>query len=153
MLMQILKPKLSEEGANDSGRKKVYQVFVKYVREGAASRRVRGETTLDLSHILQFATGSAEEPVLGFGLAPSLEFMLPKETKIASQEQPSEAQVKDGVSEEQHPPVEGGFLPLAHTCSNVLEVPRPTDKIPLPPLDRLFSLYDLAFSQGYFGKK
>ena len=106
-----------------------------------------------MSHILQFATDSAREPVLGFGLAPSLEFIFPKETKIASQERPSEEQVKDGVSEEQHPPVEGGFLPLAHTCSNVLEVPRPTDKIPLPPLDRLFSLYDLAFSQGYFGKK
>lgn len=56
--------------------------------------------------------------------------------KVASQEGPR-ADQQEGVNEEQHPPVAGGFLPLAHTCSNVLEVPRPTDKICLPPLDRL----------------
>ena len=85
-----------------------------------------------------------ESRLLGFGIAPSLEFILPTEMNVAIQEEPSE---------EQHPPVEGGFLPLAYTCSNGLEVPRPTDKIPLPPQDKLFVLYDLAFSQGFFGKK
>ena len=110
----------------------------------AASRRVCGETTLDLSHILQFATASAEEPVLGFKLAPSLEFILPTEIKATSH------QVS---SEEEHPSVEGGFLPFSHTCTNVLEIPRPTNQIPLPPIERLFALYDLAFSQPFFGKK
>ena len=123
----------------------------------AASRRVCGQTTLDLSHILQFATGSAEEPVLRFSLAPSLEFILRTEiVKVASQEGLNDEQKKgesDKQQEEQeHPPVQGGFLPLAHTCTNLLELPRPTD-VPLPPMDRLFALYDLAFSQCYFGKK
>ena len=145
MLLQILKPQFSEEGSNALKKEKeVYQLFVKYVREVAASRRVCGETTLDLSHILQFATASAEEPVLGFKLAPSLEFILPTEIKATSQQ---------GSSEEEHPSVEGGFLPLAHTCTNVLELPRPTNQIPLPPMERLFTLYDLAFSQPFFGKK
>jgi len=126
----------------------------------AASWRVCGQTTLDLSHILQFATGTAEEPVLGFSLAPSLEFILPKEImKAASQEGLNDEQKgendkqQEEQREEQHPPVEGGFLPLAHTCTNLPELPRPNEKVPLPPVDRLFALYDLAFSQSYFGKK
>ena len=45
------------------------------------------------------------------------------------------------------------FLPLAHTCSNILELPRGTRKYPLPSADKLFELYDLAFSQSYFGKQ
>ena len=144
MLLQILKPQFSEEGSNALKKEKeIYQFFVKYVREVAASRRVCGETTLNLSHILQFATASAEEPVLGLKLAPSLEFILPTEIKATSHQ---------ASSEEEHPSVEGGFLPLAHTCTNVLELPRPTNQIPLPPIERLFALYDLAFSQPFFGK-
>ncbi|CAH3153776.1 unnamed protein product [Porites lobata] len=145
MLLHILKPQFSEEGSNALKKEKeVYQLFVRYVREVAASRRVCGKTTLNLSHILQFATGSPEEPVLGFTLAPSLEFILPTELKVTSQQ---------GLSEGQNPNVEGGFLPLAHTCTNLLQVPRPTDALPLPSTQRLFALYDLAFSQCYFGKK
>ena len=153
-LLQILKPNFSEEGSNALKKEKeVYQLFVKYDREVAASRRVCGQTTLDLSDILQFATGTAEEPVLGFSLAPSLEFILPTEiVKAASQEGLNNEQQEE-QGQEQHPPVEGGFLPLAHTCTNLLELPRPTEKVPLPPMDRLFALYDLAFSQSYFGKK
>ena len=88
MLLHILKSNFSEEGSNALKKEKeVYQLFVKYVREVAASRRMCGQTTLDLSHILQFAKGTAEEPVLGFSLAPSLEFILPTEiVKAASQE-------------------------------------------------------------------
>ena len=162
MLLQILKPNFSDQGSNTLKKEKeVYQLFVKYVREVAASRRVCGQTTLNLSHILQSATGTAQQPVLGFRLAPSLEFILPTEiVKVASQEGLNDEQ-KKGESdkqqgyqrEEQHPPVEGGFLPLAHTCTNLLEIPRPTEKVPLPPRDRYFALYDLAFSQCYFGKK
>lgn len=145
MLLHMLKSQFSEAGSNALKKEKeVYQLFVRYVREVAASRRVCGKTTLNLSHILQFATGSPREPVLGFTLAPSLEFILPTELKVTSQQ---------GLSEGQHPNVEGGFLPLAHTCTNLLQVPRPTDALPLPSTQRLFVLYDLAFSQCYFGKK
>ena len=83
VLLQILKPQFSKERSNALKKEKeIYQLFVKYVREVAASRRVCGETTLDLSHILQFATALAEEPVLGFKLAPSLEFILPTKSKL-----------------------------------------------------------------------
>ncbi|CAH3170763.1 unnamed protein product, partial [Porites lobata] len=106
----------------------------------SASRRVCGKTTLNLSHILQFATGSPEEPVLGFTLAASLKFILPTELKDL---------VKGNTQMWRVP----GFLPLAHTCTNLLQVPRPTDALPLPSTQRLFALYDLAFSQCYCGKK
>ena len=50
-LLQLLKPNFSEEGSNALKKEKeVYQMFVKYVREVAASRRVCGHTTLELSH-------------------------------------------------------------------------------------------------------
>ena len=39
------------------------------------------------------------------------------------------------------------------SSTNMLEFPRPTEKVSLPPMDRLFALYDLAFSQCWFGKK
>ena len=53
MLLHILKPQFSEEGSNALKKEKgVYQLFVRYVREVAASRRVCGKTTLNLSHIL-----------------------------------------------------------------------------------------------------
>ena len=87
MLLHILKPQFSEEGSNALKKEKeVYQLFVRYLREVAASRRVCGKTALNLSHILQFATGSPEEPVRGFTLAPSLEFILPTELKVTSQQ-------------------------------------------------------------------
>ena len=138
MLLHILKPNFSKEGSNALKKKKeVYQMFVKYVREVAASRRVCSHTTLELSYILQFATGSPEEPVLGFTLQPSVEFILPREVKLASQ------QVQ---SAEDHTAVGGGFLRMAHTCTNMLELPRPTDQFPLLSIEKLFSLYDMAFS-------
>lgn len=74
-LLQILKPNFSEEGSNALKKgKEVYQMFVKYVREVAASRRVCGHTTLELSHIRQFSTASAEEPILGFTIEPSVHY-------------------------------------------------------------------------------
>ena len=116
-LLQILKPNFSEDGSNALKKEKeVYQMFVTYVREVAASRRVCGHTTLELSHILQFSTASAEKAILGFTIEPSVEFILPREVKLASQQ---------GQSAEEHTAVEGGSLPTAHTCSNVLELSRP----------------------------
>lgn len=140
-LLQLLKPKFSEEGSNAlKQEKEAYQIFVRYVREVAASRRVCGQVTLDLSHILQFATGAAVEPVLGFVLTPSLKFILPKEMAVSSPE--------DGQAS-----VAASFLPFAHTCSNILELPRATSNYSLPSMEKLFDLYDVAFCQSYFGKQ
>jgi hypothetical protein len=79
--------------------------------------------TVTLSHILQFVTGADEEPVLGFSIHPSLEFV----------------------------PVNTTFLPTSSTCSNSLKLPRPAEDFPLPPNADLFQLYDYAFSNTYFG--
>ena len=139
-LLLILKPKFSEEGSNALAlEKETYQMFVRYVREVAASRRVCGQLTLNLGHILQFVTCASEEPVLGFFHTPAIKFIFPKEMTTRNSE---EAEQK-GAS----------FLPTAHTCSNILELPRGTREYPLPSVDTLFKFYDLAFSQSYFGKQ
>ena len=95
----------------------------------AAFRSVCRHTTLDLSNILQFATCASEEPVLGFLLTPALEFVFPGKEAA------------------------GGFEPLAHTCTIVLKFPKAAHQCPLPPMDKVFPLYGIAFSQIYFGKK
>ena len=78
-LLQLLKPKFSEDGSNAFQQKKaVYHLFVRYLREVAANRRICGNTTITLGHILQFATGASGEPVLGFTLDPNLEFVIPQ---------------------------------------------------------------------------
>ena len=79
-------------------------------------------TNICLGDILKFATGATAEPVLGFVLHPSLEFT-------------------ESV----------GFIPTASTCTNTLKLPRPSLEHPLPPEEDLFSLYDYAFSNAYFG--
>ena len=77
-LLHILKPEFSPEGSNSLVKEKeTYQAFVRYTRDVAASRRVCGNFTLNLGHILQFTTGASEEPVLGFIHPPSLHFILP----------------------------------------------------------------------------
>ena len=136
-----MQPQFSEEGSNAlTMEKEVYQMFVRYVREVAAGRRVCGDITLDLSHILQFVTGAAEEPVLGFFLPPSLKFISPTEMAVQS----------SGSDPTQ---VVAGFLPFARTCSNTLHLPRATSQYSLPTKEKLFDLYDMAFSQSYFGKQ
>eukprot|EP00794_Sanderia_malayensis_P002401 gene2401-2765_t len=82
-LLQLFKPKFSEEGSNAFQKEKaVYHLYVRYLREIAANRRVSGKTTIILGHILQFATGASEEPVLGYELGPSLEFVIPQEKRV-----------------------------------------------------------------------
>ena len=76
-----------------------------------------------LGSILWFSTGSDEEPLLGFKLHPRLTFT-------------------DGAA---------SFLPLGNTCINCITLPRPSLNVPLPPDEKLFSLYDYAFLNGYFG--
>jgi len=81
----------------------------------------RGPVTLE--HILKFATGSEEEPVLGFTLNPTIHF-----TEVLN-----------------------SFVPTANTCSNTLNLPRPSSNASLPEDERLFYFYDLAFSNTFFG--
>ncbi|PFX17372.1 hypothetical protein AWC38_SpisGene18315 [Stylophora pistillata] len=143
ILQHLLKPSFSEEGSNAlKYEKEVYQLFVRYIREVASGRRSCGEKILDLSNILEFVTGASHEPALGFVTLPVISFVIPNEiTKLTNQVQTSEKI-----------DVKGNFIPTAHTCGNVLSLPRLTQQLSLPSAERLFSLYDLAFSQDYFGK-
>jgi hypothetical protein len=78
-LLHLLIPKFSEKGSNSlKYEKSVYAHFVKYVREVASGRRVT-----KLENILEFATCASEEPLLGFALSPSIEFV---EATCASRE-------------------------------------------------------------------
>lgn len=82
----------------------------------------RGDITLEW--ILQFATGSDEEPLLGFRLAPSIRFV----------------------------EVTKSFLPMANTCINAMILPYASHSSKqLPADDVLFGLYDEAFSSTHFG--
>lgn len=96
-LLELLKPKYSDQGSDAlKYEKEVYQHFVRFLREVASGIRSCGDEKLQLSHILTFVTGSAEEPVLGFALDPSIEF------------------VKKDVG--------AGFAHTAHTCGNILSI-------------------------------
>lgn len=81
--------------------------------------------SMTLAHILQFTTGAEEEPALGFTINPSIGF-----TEAANAT---------------------CFLPTANTCICCLKLPHATNQIPLPTSQHLFSLYDLAFSNAFFG--
>jgi hypothetical protein len=70
-LLYLLKPKFSENGSNSLlYEKSVYACFVKYVREVANGRRIT-----KLENILEFTTSASEEPLLGFAISPSNEFV------------------------------------------------------------------------------
>lgn len=47
--------------------------------------------------------------------------------------------------------VTSSFIPTANTYINCLNLPRPSLDIPLLAEDKLFNLYDLAFSNAFFG--
>ena len=87
----------------------------------------------------EFATGASEEPIVGFGMDPSLKFDLPFTTNV------QDSTVQEGVST-----TRAGFTPTAHTCANILSLPRATHHIQLPPQVSLFEIYDVAFSQPFF---
>ena len=120
ILLHLLKPKFSEEGSNSlKFEKEVYQLFVRYIREVASGRRSCGEKTLDLGNILEFVTGASHEPALGFVMPAVISFVIPNEiTKVA-----------DGVKSSQEIDVQGNFIPTAHTCGNILSLPRPTQQL------------------------
>ena len=81
VLLNLLTPMFSEEGSNTLIREKqVYTLFIKYVREVGSGRR---PVTLD--SLLVFCTGASEEPILGFSIHPSINFV--------REEQPSEVSI------------------------------------------------------------
>uniref|UniRef100_A0A8W8I3L1 HECT domain-containing protein n=1 Tax=Magallana gigas TaxID=29159 RepID=A0A8W8I3L1_MAGGI len=121
-VIQILKPVFSEEGSNSRQlENSVYSAYLKYLRAVASGRR----GSVSLHHILQFATGTPEEPILGFTLQPSIQFF---EVKSSS-----------------------GFIPTANTCINNMKLPRPSYEIALPSEEELFALYDYAFLNTFHG--
>ena len=121
-IIHLLTPKFSEEGSNSRKfQKEVYSAFVRYLKEVAAGRSMSGNTTLNLGHILQFVTGTDEEPILGFVLSPEIIFV---------------------------ECVAHAFTPTANTCINVLNLPFPTNSNDLPDDNFLFNLYDLAFTSS-----
>ena len=64
--------------------------------------------------------------------------------------QDEEKQDEEKQPEEKKKAVED-YLPKAHTCSNTLRLPWAGHGLTLPEDDKLFNLYDLAFSNSYFG--
>lgn len=69
-LLFLLKPDFSEEGSNMLIHEKaIYNKFAKYVRDVSSGRRV-----VTLGNILEFVTGTSEEPPLGFAKTPQIHF-------------------------------------------------------------------------------
>lgn len=125
-LIHILVPSFSEDGSNARYDENLtYQCFLKYLQ--AAASGIRGSITLN--HLLQFVTGTDEEPPLGFCLPPKITFPSVDDANRWS------------------------FIPSANTCSNTLHLPRcVSGRFPLPQENALFDIYDVAFANAYFGK-
>ena len=118
-------------------------LFVRYVREVASGSGSCGSKKHGLCHILEFDTDAYDEPVLGFEINSSIEFDIPITTRVhgsirsvqVSLDQGLDLRqdsVEDATAQEQ-PIVNAGFTPTAHTCSNVLSLPRITHQVHLPP--------------------
>ena len=67
----------------------------------------------------------SEEPVLGFGMNPSIAFVLPVTTPITTS-------VEDSTTLAGVPKLRADFPPTAHTCGNILSLPRPSHEFQLP---------------------
>ena len=124
-LLLLLHPQFSESGSNARRYEtEIYNVFSNYTREAASGQR----GTVNLESLLQFITGTNEEPALGFGVAPSILFVPASDVS------------------------EWAFVPQANTCANTLFLPvRSQEQIPLPSQEKLFEVYDFAFVNAYFG--
>ena len=107
-----------------------------------------------MCHILEFVTDASEEPVLGFGINPSIEFDIPIITRVQDSIRSVQVSSDQGpvLGQESSADSTAQEEPIVHTCSNVLSLPRPTHQVHLPPQQKLFDIYDLAFSQPFFGK-
>ena len=89
-VIQILQPRFSAEGSSSCSREKeLYSIFVHYIREVASGRR----SNLKLEHILSFATGTSEEPVLGYTLQPTITFLTSAEYNVNENHQDSMASI------------------------------------------------------------
>ncbi|KAL3873821.1 hypothetical protein ACJMK2_036906 [Sinanodonta woodiana] len=95
--------------------------FVKFVKY---LREAAGGRRRDvtLAKIVIFVTGTEEEPVLGIQIKPSIAF-------------------QSSLS----------LLPTSNTCINRLNLTIPDTTQELPTDDILFSLFDYAFSNSFFG--
>ena len=126
-LISLLAPKFSEEGSNARRDENVaYQAFLRYCQQAGSGLR----ESVTLNHILQFVTGTDEEPCMGFNISPSIQFITATDSRVWC------------------------FLPIANTCSNILHLPRCfSGQASLPNDKELFEIYDCAFSSGFFGKK
>ena len=123
--MHILAPKFSEDGCNAQVfEKQCYATFSKYTREAASGRR----GNVSLEHILQFVSGTDQEPALGFSTKPSIVFPTSTSSGVWS------------------------FIPTANTRASVLHLPCPAHDIPLLSEENIFEVSDMAFSNAYFGK-
>ena len=128
-LIVLLPPNFSEGGSNvHRFESEIYDLFSKYTRLAASGQR----GSITLGHILQFVTGTDEEPPLGFGVAPCIEFV-------------------EAASHGTNSHTECPFLPTANTCANILYLPRRAKDVLLPSEEQLFNLYDLAFANAFFG--
>ncbi len=124
-LMHMLTPIFSEDGCNTrSFENEVYAAFSTYTRKAAGGKQ--GNVTP--KHILQFVSGTDQEPPLGFYTKPSIVF--PSSTTSGA----------------------WSFILTSNTCANMLHLPCPTREIPLPTEEKLFEVYDMAFCNAYFGK-
>ena len=126
-LLSLLTPQFSEAGSNAcTDENSTYQAFLRYCQQAGSGHR----ESVTLNHILQFITGTDEEPSLGFNISPSIDFTAAKGSRFWS------------------------FLPSANTYSNTLHLPRCVcGKTSLPDDKELFEIYDCAFSSAFFGKR
>ena len=70
-LLSLLTPQFSEEGSNAcTDENSTCQAFLRYCQQAGSGHR----ESVTLNHILQFITGTDEEPSLGFNIIPSIEF-------------------------------------------------------------------------------
>ena len=127
-LLSILEPEFSDDGSNAKlFQVKTYDIFIAYTRQVAAGHRTTEQGDVTLGHILQFVTGTDEDPPLGFRLPPHIAF------PVAQSENTWH------------------FLPTAHTCINTLNLPRGNYNTAVPSESDLFALYDTAFQNAYLG--
>ena len=112
--------------------------------------------TLELGHIFAFATGAAEEPVLGFEKMPALHFLPSHENKVTLSlldAHQGANNSNENSSEESSKQCQTKIVPsfVACTCTNCLELPAASREYPLPPEEELYNVYDNASAQSYFG--
>ena len=121
-LTLLLKANFSEEGSNKRLLENaIYGFFNRYTQEVAAGRR----NGLCLKDISRYATDSPEEPPLGFGISPCIEF----------------AQVADLAAVKN----KWVCLPTSNTCINKITFPVGVVGEQFPENPDLFEVHDYAF--------